>query len=321
MMHMFEPLIAKQGDLRLDRRKFLAAAGGLIAAGVLPEAALALARPHMFKHGAYDITVVSDGTLKLPIAMVFIDARPDEVKALLGALVGEGDTASFEASPLLLKSASDLILIDTGSGNGFQPTAGKILDSLKAADSDAGAVTKIVFTHAHPDHCWGTLGSDGAALFPNASLHMAETEWNFWAAPDLAAKMPEQMRPMVARTQAKFAGMKDKVVFFKPGAEILPGIAALDTSGHTPGHVSFEVAGGDGLIVTGDALPNTQVFFPHPEWKFGFDADPDKAIATRKSLLEMAAAGKKKLVGYHWTYPGIGYAEKKGAAYDFVPAA
>ena len=53
--------------LALDRRKFLALATGLVAAGLLPKHALALAGPYMLKQGAYDITVVSDGTLTLDI--------------------------------------------------------------------------------------------------------------------------------------------------------------------------------------------------------------------------------------------------------------
>ena len=163
--------------------------------------------------------------------------------------------------------------MDTGSGGNFAPTAGKVIESLKAAGVEPGAVTKVIFTHAHPDHMWGSLGADGKPVFPNASFHVAEAEWNFWMAPDLASKMPKDMEGMVKTTQSQLAGIKDKVSMFKPGSEVLPGIAVIDTAGHTPGHVSFELAGGDGLIVTADAITNPLVFFPHPDWKFGFDAD------------------------------------------------
>jgi glyoxylase-like metal-dependent hydrolase (beta-lactamase superfamily II) len=316
---MFDTSFARSGNLRLDRRKFMSAAASLVAVGVLPKAALALAAPYSFKHGNFDVTVISDGALVLPIS-TFPGANPEEIKALLGPMMKDGETARFEASPLLLKSAGDTILLDTGSGSGFQDSAGKIAESLKAAGVEPGAVTRVIFTHAHPDHCWGTVDPDGAPLFPNATLHMAEAEWNFWAAPDLAGKMPEAMRGLVTGTQAEFQGMKNKIAFFKPGSEVLPGINALDTAGHTPGHVSFELAGGDGLVVTGDSIVNPQIFFAHPDWKFGFDADPEAAIAARKKLLDMAAAGKKKLIGFHWAYPGIGHAEKADAAYRFVPA-
>jgi glyoxylase-like metal-dependent hydrolase (beta-lactamase superfamily II) len=316
---MFDISMNGSKHLVLDRRKFLSVAAGLVAAGVLPKNVLALAGPYTFKQGDYDISVVSDGTLLLPLSLVGPDAKPEDVKALLGAMV-QGDNIQFEASPLLLRTGSDVVLLDTGGGN-FQPTDGKIADSLKAAGVDANAVTKVIFTHAHPDHCWGTLGADGKPVFANASFHVAETEWNFWTAPDLASKMPKDMEGMVKGTQSQLAGIKDKITMFKPGAEVLPGINVLDTAGHTPGHVSFELAGGDGLIITADAIINPMVYFPHPDWKFGFDADHDTAIANRKKLLDMAAAGKKKLLGYHWPYPGLGIAEAKDGAYVYVPTA
>jgi glyoxylase-like metal-dependent hydrolase (beta-lactamase superfamily II) len=307
-------------NLVLDRRKFLGAGAALVAAGLLPRDVWALAAPYSFSQGAYDVTVVSDGTLLLPLSIISPDAKPDDIVKLLGPMV-QGDKAEFQANPLLLKSASDVILMDTGSGAGFQPTAGKIADSLKAAGTDPASVTKVIFTHAHPDHFWGTIDAEGKPIFPNATLHMAEAEWNFWAAPDLAGKMPEGMRGMVTGTQTELAAMKEKMNFFKPGTEIVSGIAAIDTAGHTPGHVSFEIAGGDGLIVTGDALTNPFVFFTHPDWKFGFDADGDAAIASRKKMLDMAATGKKKLLGFHWPYPGLGMAEAKDGAYVYVSVA
>jgi glyoxylase-like metal-dependent hydrolase (beta-lactamase superfamily II) len=192
---------------------------------------------------------------------------------------------------------------------------------LKAAGTDPASVTKVIFTHAHPDHLWGTTGADGKSPYANASFHMAEAEWNFWAAADLASKMPKPMEGMVKGTQGQLAAIKEKINMFKPGSEILPGINVIDTAGHTPGHVSFELAGGDGMIITGDAITNAAVFFAHPDWKFNFDADHTTAIANRKKLLDMASAGKKKLLGYHWPYPGIGMAEKKDSAYVYVPNA
>ena len=314
---MFDAVQSPQ-YIRLDRRKFLAGAAGLIAVGILPKNVFALAGPYAFKQGAYDVTVVSDGTLMLPMSLIISGGKDDEVKKLLGAMLHD-DKAQFEASPLLLKSDKDVILIDTGSGNGFQPTAGKIADSLKAAGTDPATITKVIFTHAHPDHLWGTTGADGKTPYTGASFHMAETEWNFWSAPDLAGKMPKEMQGIVKTTAGQLAAIKDKVSMFKTGAEVLPGVNILDTAGHTPGHVSFELAGGDGLIITGDAITNPLVFFPHPDWKFGFDADHTTAIANRKKLLDMAASGKKLLLGYHWPYPGLGHAEAKDAAYLYVP--
>ncbi len=308
-----------QDSLRFDRRKFLGVAAGLIAAGVLPKSVLALAGPYSFKQGAYELTVISDGTLTLPVAVISPDAKPEELKSLLGAMV-EGDNVRFELNAVLAKSANDMILIDTGVGAGYQESSGKLLESLKAAGVEPSAISKVIYTHGHPDHLWGTAGADGKPVFPDATFHVAEAEWNFWTAPDLASKMPSDLTDMVKGIQNQFAAIKDKVSFFKPGAEIVSGLAAIDTAGHTPGHVSFELAGGDGLILTGDAVIHPDVFFAHPNWKFGFDADADLAVGNRRKLLDMAAAGQKLLLGYHWPHPGLGKAEAKDGAFVYVAA-
>lgn len=303
--------------LRIDRRKFLGAGAALVAAGVLPKSVLALSGPHNFKHGNFDVTVVSDGSFEIPLEIINKEAKPEDLRALLG-LAADAKTNHMEFSPVLVKSGSDVILFDTGNGVGNNG-AGMLVESLKTAGVEPGAITKVIYTHAHPDHLWGTL-KDGKPVFANASHHVAEAEWNFWTNPDLPSKMPEAMKGMVQTTQTQLAGIKDKVAMFKPGAEVVPGINVIDTPGHTPGHVSFELAGGDGLVLTGDAVTVPKVFFAHPDWAFGFDADGATAGKSRRALLDMAASGKKLMLGYHWPYPGLGRAEAKDGAFVYVQA-
>ena len=191
--------------LRLDRRKFLGIAAGLVAAGVLPSSVLALAGPHSFKHGVFDVTVVSDGMLELPISIVSPNATPEELTKLLGAQAVDGKFRP-EVNVVVAKSGSDVILFDTGAGAGMGATAGHVLESLKAAGLDASAITRVIFTHAHPDHLFGALGADGKPVFANASFHMAQTEYDFWSNPDLASKMPEAMQGMVKGIRARLPG-------------------------------------------------------------------------------------------------------------------
>lgn len=310
--------LLNHGTIRLDRRKFLAAASALIAAGVLPKSALALAGPHTFTHGTFEVIVLSDGSFELPLTVISPDAKPEDIAALLGLAAG-AETSAVELSPVLVSSGADKILFDTGTGGKMGPASGgEIVASLQAADLAPDAITKVIFTHAHPDHLWGTVAADGAHVFANASYHMAEAELNFWSTPDLAKQAPAEMTDMINNTQKHLTAMKEKIVTFKPGSEVVPGIAVIDTAGHTPGHVSFELAGGDGLILTGDAITVPAVFFAHPEWKFGFDADGDLAGKNRRVLLDMAAAGKKQMLGYHWPFPGLGRAEAKDGAFAYV---
>lgn len=109
-------------------------------------------------------------------------------------------------------------------------------------------------------------------------------------------------------------------MIMKPGDEIVPGMSVLSTPGHTPGHISLELAGDDLLIISADAATNNIVFFENPSWHFGFDTDQVLALHHRRTLLERAASEKIKLLGYHWEYPGLGYAERNGFGYRFVPA-
>jgi glyoxylase-like metal-dependent hydrolase (beta-lactamase superfamily II) len=307
-------------EVRFNRRLFLA--GGIAALGaasLTPYRAWALASAApKYAVGDFELTVVSDGELSLPLSIFGPDATPEELAEIAKRLGWTPPNASPATNHAVLKKGEDIILIDTGSGTKMQPSAGKLVENLKAAGIDPAAITKVIITHAHPDHVWGTTTTDGALIYPNASYHVGEAEWNFWMDPDLAGKMPAAMTDIVKGAQRELTAIKDKAAMIKPGADVVTGIRAIDTSGHTPGHLSFEVAGGEGLIITGDATTNQIVAFEHPDWKFGFDAVPDLAIKNRKALLDRAATDKVRLIGYHWTAPGVGFAEKNGTAYRFA---
>jgi len=81
--------------------------------------------------------------------------------------------------------------------------------------------------------------------------------------------------------------------------------------GHTPGHLSLEMAGGEGPSLPRTRQPNEIASF-QPKARFGYDTIPDLAIRYRARLIERAAFDRNKLLGYHWTYPGVGFAERDG---------
>lgn len=308
------------GGVPLSRRHFLAGMSAFAGLAALPERVLAQMALHTFQHGDFEVTVMSDGHLVLPASILAPD-HPEELAALLKAAGMSTEQVEPPANPVLIRAGGDLILFDTGSGTEFQPeTAGRLHDNLVAAGIDPATISKVVFTHAHPDHVWATVG-DGGLRYPNATYYAAAAEWDFWMDPDLKSKMPEAMHAFVDGAQKHLGGVKDVVTMLKPGDDVVTGIRVLDTPGHTPGHVSYEVAGGDGLIIVGDAIAAPVVFFPHPDWHFGFDSIPDVAVATRRALFDRAATDKVKMIGFHWPYPGVAYAERKDGAYAYVPAA
>ncbi|WP_201841851.1 MBL fold metallo-hydrolase [Microvirga zambiensis] len=273
-----------------------------------------------FKQGDFDIIVVSDGFLTLPISIVAPEAAPLEQTDIIRRLGGNADTVQPRANIPLIRVGQDLILVDTGSGDKFQPTAGRLTANLAAVGVDPASVTKVVCTHAHPDHIGGTLAPGAGLTFPNATYFVSEAEWQFWTDPNYRTTMPDALHELARGSQRDLSAFKGRVNLVKPGEDIVAGMRVLGTAGHTPGHISLELAGGEGLIITGDAVTNHIVSFEYPGQKFGFDMQHDVAIANRKALLDRAANDKIKLLGFHWSDPGVGYAERKDNAYRFVPA-
>lgn len=184
---------------------------------------------------------------------------------------------------------------------------------------DTSSITKVVFTHAHPDHSGGTTKANGSLLFPNAYHYVNEAEWSFWTDPEYEAKMPEPLHVFARGAQRDLFGVKDRMTMVKPGDEIVSGMNVVSSRGHTPGHISLELAADGNLLIAGDVIPNDVVSFENPRWDFGFDTEPEIALKNRAALLNKAANEKLRMLGYHWTYPGVGYVERKASAYRFLP--
>ncbi|MEK0086161.1 hypothetical protein [Benzoatithermus flavus] len=89
---------------------------------------------------------------------------------------------------------------------------------------------------------------------------------------------------------------------------MLPGIRALATPGHTPGHTRFLLkSAGERLLVWGDIVHNTYVQFSRWQTTIAFDPDQKQAAATRKRMLGMSAKDLLLVTGMHLPFPGIGH--------------
>jgi glyoxylase-like metal-dependent hydrolase (beta-lactamase superfamily II) len=307
----------------ISRRSLLTVTAAALAARAVP--ALAAGSPYTFKHGAFDVSIVSDGHLVLPVSFLAPDAPAEERAALLKAAGQTGAQYDSPTNITLIRSGSDLILADMGSGDRFMPTAGKLWDNLKAAGIDKGKITKVIFTHGHPDHLWGAVDELDDLVTPDATFYVAAKEWDFWTSDEATRGLPAERAGFVTGARRNYAAIKDKVKMMKPGDEVVTGLQIVDTPGHTQGHVSLALGGGGGggggVIVGGDTLTHPFISFAHPEWRPAADHVPDQAAQTRRKLLDRLVADKSKLIGFHLPYPGVGVVEKKDSAYRFVPAA
>ena len=302
----------------LTRRTLLAATAATAAAQALPAFAAA---PHTFKHGAFEVTIVSDGHLVLPTSFLAADRTPEQRAALLKAAGQTGETYNSPTNITLIRSGDDLILVDMGSGDRFMPTAGKLWENLKNAGIDKSTITKVIFTHGHPDHLWGAVDELDDPMLPKATFYVSGAEWDFWNGDDATRGLPAERAGFVTGARRNYAAIKERVKMIKPGEDIVSGIQAVATPGHTQGHVALALAGGDGLIVGGDVLTHPLISFAHPEWRPAADHVPDQAAETRRKLLDRLTADRSRLVGFHLPYPGVGTVERKDGAYRFVAAA
>jgi glyoxylase-like metal-dependent hydrolase (beta-lactamase superfamily II) len=302
----------------LDRRTFLAASAAGLAAHALPALAAA---PYAFKHGNFDVTVVSDGHLVLPTSFLAPDAPQPERETILKAAGQTGEQYDSPTNITLIRTGADLILIDMGSGDRFMPTAGKLWDNLKAAGIDKEKITKVIFTHGHPDHLWGTVDELDDLVIPDAAFYVGAAEWDFWSGENATRGLPAERAGFVTGARRNYTALRSRVKMIKAGDEIVSGLRVLDTPGHTQGHLSLELAGGDGLIVGGDALTHPLISFQHPEWRPIADHVPDQAAATRRKLLDRLTTDRSRLIGFHLPYPGVGTVERKDNTYRFIPAA
>ncbi len=300
--------------MAMTRRGFLAATAAL--AGGIPFPALA--KPQMTL-GKLSIDVLSDGHLTLPGSLVFDGLPATELKQILKRFDISAEEVTPPCNLTLVRDENRTILFDVGSGPNFQSSSGKLIEAMEAQGVAPGDVTHVVFTHAHPDHLWGVLDDFDELLLPNASYMIGKAEWDYWIDPETVNTIGAERQAFAVGAANRFKAIEDKVRFFKPGEEILPGILARDTAGHTPGHMAFEIrSGSESAMVIGDAITNHHVAFEKPSWLMGNDQDREMGAKTRTSLLDQLAAEKTRIIGFHLPSPGIGRVEKAGSGYRFV---
>ena len=315
--------------MKITRRSFGLAAAGAALAPALPAAAkeppAGMQAPGIYrlKVGAYEVTVLNDGSAVLPTKYFSGDAD-GAVKLLQNAFAPSTEVAPTTFNAWLINTGDKLILVDTGYSNAIGPKAGHLPKTLAAAGVNPSDIDAVVITHVHPDHCLGLLTPDKQIAFPNATVHVNGDEYVWWLEGDV--KIPEGkpfFKDLFEGGRAAFKPYIEakKVQTFKDGAELAPGVVAVLAAGHTVGHTMVRIApsGGDQLLLWTDIVHSTALQFPEPERAIAFDFDPPKAIATRKKVMDMVATDRMLIAGTHIGFPGVGHVAKAGTGYAFVP--
>lgn len=318
----------------LSRRAVLAgsaaAAGSLSIApsfleALFSSAAAQAASFNKYKVGDIDVCGVADGVASFPLPDRFVlNAARDEVSKALQAAGLDGEKLNIPYNPMAFQNGDRLVVIDTGAGaasNAQNPSIGNFHKNFAAAGYDAGKVTDVVISHFHGDHIGGLIAGTEPA-FPNAQIWVPAVEWKFWTDEGEASRAPDARKPAFANVKRVFAdGLKNKVTQYEHGKEVVPGLTAVATFGHTPGHTSYVLASGnDKLFIQSDVTNVPYLFVNNPGWHAAYDQDPKQAEETRRKTFDMVSAEKLRVQGFHFPFPSLGRIERAGEGYRLVAA-
>ncbi len=271
--------------------------------------------------GDFEIVALSDGTVALDVRKLLTNTSPTRVDQLL--------LRSFLKNPVetsvtgfLVNTGAKLVLIDTGAGNFFGPTLGNLVNNLKAAGYQPEQVDEIYITHMHADHVGGLVAGDKVA-FPNATVRADKRDSEFWLAQANLDAAPEGAKGFFKSAMASLnpyiAAGRYKP--FDGNTDLVPGVKAVATHGHTKGHTMYMVESkGQRLAVLGDLMHVAAVQFVNPSVTIEFDTDPKLAAVQRKKVYAEGAKQKYWIAVAHLPFPGIGHIRAEGQGYVYVPA-
>lgn len=221
---------------------------------------------------------------------------------------------------LVVNTGRNLVLVDTGAG-GLAPTTGKLVPNLRAAGISPGDIDTVINTHAHPDHLGGNTDAAGEPAFPSARYYLWKGEWDFWTSGEAEKKLDAHSRPvLMGFANRNLLPLRNRFNLIDREMEIVPGIRAVAAPGHTPGHIALVISSQNRrLLCVSDAFLHP-IHLQRLEWHSIFDLAPEALGGTRQKLLEMASGGRMQVMAFHFPFPGLGNAVRRGGAWKWQPA-
>ena len=315
-------------DMSLSRRQLLTGASAGVAAGLGAPPPAAAKAPmlntqapsfYRFKLGSFEATVVSDGPLPIgPATRTFRGPSEAELNRMFGEHFLPTDNVVLDQNCLVINTGDRLALFDTGMASVKRPNTqtGRLLASLKQAGIDPKDIDAVVLTHPHIDHSGGMVADDGSRNFPNAQVYLTQADFDFWM-DDRRLGTPAEGSALTARKN--LPPYRDRIIFIKDGQEVLPGVTAMHTPGHTVGHTVFMISSGGKTICNIGDVAHHPVLFQHPRIEVAFDTDSKQGAESRVRLFDHLVAQRIPLVVFHMAWPGIGQLAKQGDGFRFVP--
>jgi glyoxylase-like metal-dependent hydrolase (beta-lactamase superfamily II) len=311
--------------IRFSRRDALlgaSAVGTAVSIGLAPSAdaraPMLTTQPdyfYRFPLGKFQATVVSDGPLPLgkPADTMKGVAEAELTKSLADNFLPT-DSIVLEQNILVLNTGKRLVMFDSGMGFSkmFGATTGRLIASLRQAGIDPAQIDDIICTHAHIDHIGGLADARGRRLYPNATIHISQADFDFWT--DQKKLTDKALGAFVKHARANLVPYQGRIKWVADGKEVLPGIQAMAAPGHTVGHTIFLIESDkQRLAFTGDTTHHQILLTEKPRTEFAYDGDPKQAVQSRLKVFDMLSKDRIPLLAFHFPWPGYGYLGKSGA--------
>lgn len=257
--------------------------------------------------GGCTVTLVSGGSLKLDGGAMFgLIPKPLWSRA---CPADDQNRIQLACNCLVVEWPGEndrRVIIETGHGPKYAQKEQKIfaidpatwlLPSLNRRGVDPLTITDVVVSHLHFDHAGGlTWERDGRFVptFPKARVHVQRREFE-----DARASFGIMTTTYREENYAPIDDA-DAWLLLDGEAQIVPGIRAMPTPGHTRGHQSIVVAGRDReLVFAGDLMP-TRHHLGAP-YNMSYDLFPLDNRASKRKLLEWLTARDALLAIDHET--------------------
>jgi glyoxylase-like metal-dependent hydrolase (beta-lactamase superfamily II) len=267
----------------------------------------------MFGIGDIEIHLISDGIVKVdsggafglvPRVLWSKYLQPDEQHRVPMVL-----------TCLLVRAAGKTILVDTGLGSkltrkliaiwGLTHPAGTLIEGLARLGVGPEDVDIVINTHLHSDHCAGntvfTADGSATATFPRARYVVQRREYEDATHPN------ERTRGTYYPVNYEPLHQSGQLALLDGDTEIVPGVKAVVTPGHTPGHQSILLeSGGQSALFVAD-LASYAVHFEKLGWMTAYDVEPLVTLETKRRWQAWALDTYGLLIFQHDTQIAAGH--------------
>jgi glyoxylase-like metal-dependent hydrolase (beta-lactamase superfamily II) len=274
--------------------------------------------------GDFQLDVVSGGHFRLDGGSMFgIIPKPLWERV---CPADERNRIRLDTNCAVIRWRDEIMLVDTGNGTKLTDREADIfaLDrsatlerSLASAGLRLQDITMVVYTHLHMDHCGGgTMPTSGGRIeptFPKARYFVQRMEWQD------ACDNRSTMRVSYRAENLRPLEESGRLELLDGDTELLPGLRATVTGGHTRGHQAILIAsGGRRAVCFGDLVPTTHHL--RATYLMAYDLYPYDTMCRKMPLIEQAARERWAVAWSHDARLPLGrILAREGDRYEAVP--